>query len=367
MSTEVLRILPESPSPEILQHAAEVLREGGLVALPTETVYGIAARADRPEVVTRLLAVRESPQDKNLTIHLGDVDALVHHVRSMSPFAMRLAQRFWPGPLTIVFVDPMGPGTPAVGIRVPAHPVASQVLARAGVPVVLPSANRSGQPPAVQSDVVRAEFDGKVDLILDGGPCRIGKSSTVVRASATGWDVLREGAIPTRLLADLDYRTYLFVCTGNTCRSPMAAALFRNRLAERLNVREDALPEKGIHVESAGTDAGHGGSCAPNAAEVVAQLGGNLAHHSTRPVTPAFVEECDHIYVMTQRHLSTLLQWTPDAAARARLLDPAGTDIDDPIGGDRDAYRRVADQMLAMFPPLLDQAVREAAAYSSRR
>ncbi len=367
MKTEVVKIPADHPDPEAVERAATVLRDGGLVALPTETVYGIAARADRPAAVERLLQVRDCGRDRNLTLHLGDVDQLVQHVSDIPVFASRLIHRFWPGPLTLVFEDPRGPGSPAVGIRIPAHPVCSEILVRVGAPVVIPSANRSGQPPAQDAEEVRRTFDGRIDMVVDAGPSRLGTASTVVRVSRSRWDLLRAGAIPASLLQDLDYRKYLFVCTGNTCRSPMAAALFRLHLARRLGVAEEALPERGIQVASAGTDAGYGGGCASNAAVVVAELGGTLADHRTQPVTAALLEESDHVFVMTRSHLTTLQTWAPEAGDRIRQLDPSGRDIDDPIGGNKDDYRRVAEKLVAFLGGPLDGAVREAQAFTQRR
>jgi len=367
VKTEVLTVSPEAPSVEALERAGSVLRDGGLVVLPTETVYGIAARWDRAETVARLLEVRHSPQDKHLTIHLADLDGLIAHVSDVPVFASRLIRRFWPGPLTVVFRHPRGADSEPVGIRIPSHPVASGILARAGGAVVIPSANRSGERPAIDARQVIEAFDGKVDLVIDGGPCRIGTASTVVRIGHEGWEVLRDGAIPTRLLADLDYRTHLFVCTGNTCRSPMAAGLFRHRLARRLGVPEDALPERGIHVLSAGTDALTGTSCSPMAAEMVASMGGGLSRHVSQGVTSELLETSDHIYVMTRSHQQTLGEWAPEAGSRVRTLDPSGRDIEDPIGGGYESYRRVAEKILSFLDGPLAQAEQEAVAWSSRR
>ena len=136
--------------------------------------------------------------------------------------------------------------------------------------------------------------------------------------------------------------TILFVCTGNTCRSPMAEALFRRQLALRLNVREDELGSKGYRVLSAGTAAGRGGAASEEAEQAVKALGADVSGHLSQPLSPAMVDAADRVFVMTARHKKVIEEWMPEAAAKVILLDPRGRDVEDPVGGDAEVYRASA-------------------------
>lgn len=353
MKTEVLKLPSEGYDATLLDKPAAVLRAGGLVAFPTETVYGIAANPDAPGAIERLLQARKSAPDKTLTLHVADPSAAARRVGGPLPtLARRLIKRFWPGPLTIVFPTPDGRG---LGIRCPANRIAQDLIARAGVPVLAPSANVSGAPPATSADEALRVFDGAIDWVIDGGPTRFGRPSTVVRVDGARWELLREGAIPRSLIAELVYRTILFVCTGNTCRSPMAAAMFRRKLSRKLGRPEDELESHGVRVISAGTAALAGGPANPLAVDAVRAHGARLEGHFSQPVTVSMVEEADAVYVMTEAHRRTLREWVPDCADRIRLLDPDGSDIEDPIGGTPDDYRSCASAL----DRCLDARVRE--------
>jgi tRNA threonylcarbamoyl adenosine modification protein (Sua5/YciO/YrdC/YwlC family) len=352
MKTEVLTLSPEKYDPALLDKPAAILKAGGLVAFPTETVYGIGANPEASGAVERLLQVRGSPSDKKLTLHVADAESVARHVRGpIPPLARRLMRRFWPGPLTIVFPSPDGKG---IGVRCPANRIATDLIARAGVPVVAPSANRSGAPPAATAAEVLRSFEGLIEWVVDGGAARYGKASTVVRVDPSirggrsgakgpergeGWELLREGAIPASLITELAYRTVLFVCTGNTCRSPMAAALFRRQLARRLACGEEELESRGWRVISAGTGAMTGAPANPLAIDAVREFGGRLEEHSAHPVTVSMVEEADVVYGMTQGHLETLAEWVPGSGDKLRHVDASGSDIEDPIGGTAAQYR----------------------------
>jgi tRNA threonylcarbamoyl adenosine modification protein (Sua5/YciO/YrdC/YwlC family) len=343
MKTEVLKLPPEGFDPTLLEKPAAVLRAGGLVAFPTETVYGIGANPAMAGAVERLLQVRGSPAEKHLTLHLADIGDVARHVPGpIPPIARRLMKRFWPGPLTIVVPTADGRG---VGLRVPANRIASDLIARAGVAVVVPSANRSGEPPAVDAAAVMKAFDGQIEWVVDGGPTRFGKASTVVRVQGRSCEVLREGVIPTSLVTELAFTTILFICTGNTCRSPMAAALFRARLARGHGWSEDDLEAHGFRVLSAGTAALPGGPASPAAIDAVREHSARLEGHVAQPVTVTMVEEADLVYVMTEAHLRTLREWVPGSADKIRLLDPGGSDVEDPIGGSPSRYRECASRL----------------------
>jgi L-threonylcarbamoyladenylate synthase len=179
--------------PVALAEAATILRGGGLVAFPTETVYGLGADATNPDAITRLNQVKGRPPDKPYSLHVHSPDQIVQCVTSISPLAQRLMDRFWPGPLTIVMPAPDGA---TVGFRVPDHPVARAFLHACGVPVAAPSANRAGAPPPTDAQEVLAALDADIDCLLDGGPTQLGRESTVVEVVDGTVVVRREGAIP---------------------------------------------------------------------------------------------------------------------------------------------------------------------------
>lgn len=172
-----------------VDRAAEMLASGGLVAFPTETVYGLGADASSPAAVARIFAAKGRPIDHPLIVHLADARQLGQWARDVPAVAWRLAQAFWPGPLTLIL--PRGHEVPAavtggldtVAVRVPDHPLALALLARFGGGIAAPSANRYGRVSATTAEHVREELGEQVDLVLDGGPCDVGIESTIVDAS----------------------------------------------------------------------------------------------------------------------------------------------------------------------------------------
>ena len=188
----VLGLSGTSPDPAVLAEAAKVLRGGGLVAFPTETVYGLGADASNPKAIERLNRVKGRPPEKPYSLHLSSVSQLRTVVPLVPPIAERLIERFWPGPLTIVMPGKDGK---TVGVRVPDHPIAQAFLSACGVPVVAPSANRSGSPPPTDANEVLAALDGAIDFVLDGGPTKFGRESTVVEIVGARLEIRREGAI----------------------------------------------------------------------------------------------------------------------------------------------------------------------------
>ncbi|PIQ82437.1 MAG: threonylcarbamoyl-AMP synthase [Candidatus Omnitrophica bacterium CG11_big_fil_rev_8_21_14_0_20_64_10] len=189
--TRLIRVDARNPEPALIKEAAVLLRRGGLVAFPTETVYGLGVNFDDPQAVQMLYQVKERPFDKQVTLLLPDIESVRRSGAEIPPAAERLMKRFWPGPMTLVLGRTDGSTT---GFRVPDHPVTLALLQAAGVPVAAPSANRSGRPPAVNASQVLAEFDGDIDMIVDSGPTAIGAASTVVRVTGPQPEVLRAGA-----------------------------------------------------------------------------------------------------------------------------------------------------------------------------
>ena len=333
--TEHLRLLGAPQDEDAIARTAEALADGSVVAIPTDTVYGLACRSAFAASVSRIYELKGRPSDKPLPWLIPDADSVLGFVNAVPRPATKLIDRFWPGPLTLV----LGDEPHSVALRLPDHDALREILRRAGGPVVATSANASGQPPATSADDVARSFEGRVDLVLDGGTASLGRESTIVRVFPNGRTaVLREGHLPGTLIDSTLTRTILFVCTGNTCRSPMAAAIAARDLGEALGVPPAGLAARGFHVSSAGILAAPGNPASPGSIEAARRTGLSLDSHKTRQITASMVAGSDLILAMSYEHLTRLRQLYPDHAARVQMLDPAGRDVSDPFGGPTEDY-----------------------------
>ena len=347
MDTRHLRVDPRSPDPQAIEAAAAALRAGGLVVFPTETVYGVAARADRPEAVEALRRAKGRDADKPLTVHLARADAPPasrwHRFGDLPPAAVRLLRRRVPGPITLVLRELDRGWT---GFRVPDDPVAEALLAAVGAPVVASSANAAGEEPAVSGSDASIFAAGRAAVCLDAGPTRLGAPSTVVRVPDEGpAEILREGAVPAgEVLLDAA-RQVLTVCTGNLCRSPLAAALYGAALARRLHCTSGELLARGHAVISAGTAAVAGHPATPETVESARVRGLDLRPHRSRTLTLRLLDAADRVFVMERAQRERILEFLPEAASKVDLLDPRGGDVPDPFGRGMEAYARTAERI----------------------
>ena len=189
----IFMVTGDAPDPAAIREAAQILRARGLVAFPTETVYGLAADAASPDAIERLNRVKGRPPEKPYSLHVHSIEQVAQQVGTIPPSALRLMERFWPGPLTIILPGASGK---TVGFRLPDHPVALAFLKACGTLVVAPSANRSGSPPPTDAQEVRAALGDTFDCLLDAGPTKLGRESTVVECLDGRVEIRREGAIP---------------------------------------------------------------------------------------------------------------------------------------------------------------------------
>lgn len=370
MPPQVIQLRNAADRRDVVHRAVEALAAGQLVVFPTETVYGLAATALDADAVDRLSEVKGRGANAPYALALKSYEDAHDYISHFEGVAGRLARRCWPGPVTLVVehsgdeglvsrlpvkvreaVAPNG----TVGIRVPAHPTVLDVMRMIAGPLVLTSANRSGQPPVEGGAEAAKVFGDEVALILDDGPCRYNQPSTVVQAGSTSWQCLREGVVPLSAIERLSQMLILLVCTGNTCRSPMAEALMRKCIAEKLGppskTEKDSRDNTAIEVLSAGISASPGCAASPEAVEIMKQYGLDLSGHGSQPLTEKLVQHADLIYTLTSVHRHAILERWPAATGRTHCLRPDGGDVDDPIGAGIDIYRRCAAQ--------IEQAVRQ--------
>ncbi len=300
---------PQAPEERAaaLAAARDALAAGRLVGLPTEAVYVVAAAS------AEALAPLAAP-----------VARVAPHVE-LAGVAGRLARRGWPGPLVLRL------GDEPTGLALPYHECV-RLLADGPLFLAEPGA-------CFTADEVIAAVPDLV-LVLDAGKTQLAVPPTWVAVDGDDWRVERPGAWDAEEVARLAARWTVFVCTGNTCRSPMSEAIAKGLLAERLGCSIAELPAKGYVVLSAGIAAGRGDPAPREALEVVQSYGGDLSDHASRPATAGLLAEADDLIAMTAGHLFTLAGY-PGLTAQPRLLC-GEADLPDPIGGSRDVYEACA-------------------------
>lgn len=207
--TRIIKIDAENPEEAYLQEAAVILRQGGLVAFPTETVYGLGAAVNHRRAIQRLYSVKGRPADNPLIVHLDSFGRLPEVAAAIPPAARLLAGKFWPGPLTMVLSkketvpEEISAGLPTVAVRIPAHLVALRLLTLAGIPVAAPSANLSGRPSPTRGIHVAEDLNGLVEMILDAGSTGIGVESTVLDLTRKTPRILRPGGVTREMLEEV--------------------------------------------------------------------------------------------------------------------------------------------------------------------
>ncbi len=209
IETEIIKINPKAPEDQYLEKAADILRRGGLVAFPTETVYGLGASINNKEGLKRIFSVKGRPGDNPLITHLYTWEQLPEIALEVPERALVLAKKFWPGPLTLILpkketIPPeVTAGLSTVAVRVPAHPVALEMLRKTKIPVAAPSANLSGRPSPTRGSHVITDLNGKIEMILDAGATGVGLESTVLDLTSPRPRILRPGGVTLEMLEEV--------------------------------------------------------------------------------------------------------------------------------------------------------------------
>jgi len=324
------------PSEAAYKAATEALAQGQLVVLPTETIYGVFGSESHTSVLSGLTRLFGERPAAFAGWHAASVEIALQRAKTSHPLHRRLVERLLPGPVGIVFES-------GDSVRVPDNAAALAVLQTshdAGLTDIV-AVGLIGEPfgtgeqvrPVLDDAALLAKLeDAGVRVVIDSGPTALGTPSTIIKLTAGGsYEITRQGPVGERYITDRLRKHVLFVCTGNTCRSPMAEAIARTIMAR---------PEGLISFSSAGIMASDGMAMTPEAADALTALGYEPHNHSSRQVSQTDIQNADEIYGLTDSHVTALQNAYPGSAWKIALLDPGGTDVPDPIGTSASVYNQ---------------------------
>lgn len=345
--TERINLKQSEDLRDVIHLAVQHLANGELVAFPTATAYVIAGQSLSTTAITKLRSLSEDGEPLVLCVKGFDEAADFHP--NIPPIGRKLAKRCWPGPV-ILEMDCPGPDSlfsqipteiqslicrgEKIRLRAPAHEIIFQTMRLSPSPLVLLNEQSKYQ----TADSIIEDFDEQIALVIDDGPSRFGDQSTIVSISDNQWSIRQPGVVTETTLKRLSSEIYMFVCTGNTCRSPMAEGIFRKLLSEKFGCQEDELSDQGYIVGSAGLAASMGAPSSPEGVSILAKEGIDIRGHESQPLTERLLDQSDHLYTMTHGHRAAILAERPDLEEVVKLLSPQGKDISDPIGGGFQCY-----------------------------
>ncbi len=359
---EVVELREVTDRRDVIHRAVQRLSAGELVVLPSEAGYVVSGLALADGTGSRL-----AKEEATLTLLVRAADETTDFLPHLSLVGLRLARRCWPGPLVLRALVNVTDGFPGflqtlpeatrqaltpkgeLALRVSSHPVLSEVAKLLRGPLLVRELDAF--PPA--EDFESPAWRDVTLVVHEGSPPSA--PTSVVRVNEQGWTAERLGALNENRLQLAACELIVFVCTGNTCRSPMAEGLFRNLLAQRLKCQPHDLTARGFAVTSAGLAGDFGSQASPESVEMMRRRGIDLRAHASQPLTDRLLAHADRCYTMTNHHRNAILESHPELAGRIQVLARDGTDISDPIGCGMNEYSACAASIEQHLAKILDE------------
>ena len=356
---KIIKMDPDHPEEEKIEKTTQILKEGKIVAFPTDTVYGLGVDAENEAAIKRLYQVKKRSLDKPMTLFLRKKEDFIWFARLVPLFAQRLINEFWPGPLTLIFkasqdsphslISKQG----KIGLRLPAHPIPQTIIKKGKILLATTSANLSGKfAPSTSGDLDKALLDG-IDLLIDGGESLLGEESTIVDVTRFPPLLIREGWLVPEQIEKVwqEKGSILFVCTGNTCRSPMAECLLKKMWPQRQ--RDE------IKIDSAGTSALPDLHPTSLTQKIIKEKGVDISCHESKTLNQKMVEETDLILVMEKAHKNKVLRLSSLAEGKVFLLKEFALGVEeeilDPMGGSEASYRECVREIEKSIEGLIEK------------